>query len=561
VFTINTNSGSNHSHGELLLSSTAEHDDDDVAVSLLPQRGLLQYKHSTTTNTAAVDMSMTCSTAAGDSDHDCLDGANISDIDNDLNTDDDADDSDCGPRQNLRGSTSTEGLRRHPSKRRSFTTGTATASGSSAAAGVVRCATVGGMKDSSSRQQRRSVDEGCTTTSEVSPASGPNGCATAAAATTAAKAAAATAATATAAAVAGDRTPDRYRAGSSSASASPCTPRKSFITVRSKAAAAAEAEQQQQQLQQEAVLIGDTPAADLAADVATVEAADGSSAGASPAKRPSFGSKSPASPLRVKAFFVDMSSRYVMLLLLLVSPGASMRTHPTVCLHFCLSMPMNDNRFSQRRASTAQQQQQQQQAEGTTTTASGRPETFLEARSRFKSSNMQEGKNPIYRTDGTTSTSNTSSNSTNTATASTTSAAAGTGVAGTSVSGVSGTEGSSGARGSTGGACICTCDQRQLDRPLDRPLDKQQQQSLGGRPMLSVVTAAAASYNVSGSRSSLVSSTNIVAITISFTDKSRGLSNLQLQWLCWLLAGNRHCIVICSIVACTRHAVLRTPVW
>jgi hypothetical protein len=98
--------------------------------------------------------------------------------------------------------------------------------------------------------------------------------------------------------------------------------------VRSKAAAAAaatEAEQQQQQQQQsqlqtEAVVAvgGDSPLVDVVADVAAVETANGSSAGVSPAKRPSFGSKIPASPLRVKAFFSDMSSRYVLLLLLLL---------------------------------------------------------------------------------------------------------------------------------------------------------------------------------------------------------------------------------------------------
>jgi hypothetical protein len=153
------------------------------------------------------------------------------------------------------------------------------------------------------------------------------------------------------------------------------------------------------------------------------------------------------------------------------------------------------NRFSQRRASTAQQQQQQQPAaEGST----GRTETFLEARSRFKSSNMQEGKNPIYRTDSNPSTGNSSSNSAGTIAA----AAAVTGAA----TAATGAESSAAVQGSTS-ACGCTCGQQQLDKPLDKPLDKQQQ-SLGGRPMLSVVTAAGASYNVSGSRSSLVSTTS-----------------------------------------------------
>jgi polygalacturonase len=152
-----------------------------------------------------------------------------------------------------------------------------------------------------------------------------------------------------------------------------------------------------------------------------------------------------------------------------------------MCYTVCTS-----NRFSQRRASTAQQQQQQPAAEGST----ARPETFLEARSRFKSSNMQEGKNPIYRTDSNPSTSTSSSTSAGTA-AATTSAANAAGATETVVQG-------------SASACGCTCGQQQLDKPLDKPLDKQQQ-SLGGRPTLSVVTAAAASYNVSGSRSSLVS--------------------------------------------------------
>jgi hypothetical protein len=169
--------------------------------------------------------------------------------------------------------------------------------------------------------------------------------------------------------------------------------------------------------------------------------------------------------------------------------------HPLICC-MCYTV-CTSHRFSQRRASTAQQQQQQQQpaAEG----SAGRPETFLEARSRFKSSNLQEGKNPIYRTDSNPSTATISSNSVGTA-------AAATAVAAGATTAASATESSAAVQGSTS-ACGCTCGQQQLEKPLDKPLDKQQQ-SLGGRPMLSVVTSAAASYNVSGSRSSLVSTAN-----------------------------------------------------